>query len=261
MPTTTEILVCPLSAGSDIGDQQNEAAKVLKEVGGTLKTTDGVQQIQFGTTVEKPDVFELHVGKFTSSLRLEQVPHTMYLKKNTHTPLQRTSKWNDLPCSPDWNSLSHHKTFMATEAYQPFLNRFLTIAGGAPSMLHVDFEPAGGYTKATSAPVTEVATFYFGSKEAPADYLEGARKFAEIFENEKTAGFLGAALGLSHEDNLKSPKEGLEGRAAVLVIGWESVDAHMKVRETQLFKDNIHLLRNGVKDAEVHHVQLMNFVE
>lgn len=66
MPTTTELLVCPLSAGSDIGDQQNEAAKVLKEVGGTLKTTDGVQQIQFGTTVEKPDVFELHVGKSTS---------------------------------------------------------------------------------------------------------------------------------------------------------------------------------------------------
>lgn len=77
MPSTTEILVCPLSAGSDIGDQQNEAAKVLKEVGGTLKTTDGVQQIQFGTTVEKSDVFELHVGKFTSSLRLEQIPPTM----------------------------------------------------------------------------------------------------------------------------------------------------------------------------------------
>lgn len=224
MPTTTEILVCPLSAGSDIGDQHNEAAKVLKEVGDTLKTINGVQQIQFGTTVEKPDVFELHV---------------------------------------DWNSLSHHKTFMATEAYQPFLKRFLTIAGGAPSMLHVDFEPAGSYTKATSAPVTEVATFYFGSKEAPADYLDGVRKFAEIFDDKEitSAGFLGAALGLSHEDNLKSPKEGLEGRAAVLVIGWESVEAHMKVRETQLFKDNIHLLRNGVKDAEVHHVQLMNFVE
>lgn len=259
MPTTTELLVCPLSAGSDIGDQQNEAAKVLKEVGGTLKTTDGVQQIQFGTTVEKPDVFELHVGKFTSSLRLEQIPPTMTSRTLILQFNEHPNGMTDLPS--DWNSLSHHKTFMATEAYQPFLNRFLTIAGGAPSMLHVDFEPAGGYTKATSAPVTEVATFYFGSKEAPADYLEGARKFAEIFENEKTAGFLGAALGLSHEDNLKSPKEGLEGRAAVLVIGWESVDAHMKVRETQLFKDNIHLLRNGVKDAEVHHVQLMNFVE
>lgn len=92
MPTTTELLVCPLSAGSDIGDQQNEAAKVLKEVGGTLKTTDGVQQIQFGTTVEKPDVFELHVGKFTSSLRPAQIPPTMDLQKKTYTSLQRTSK-------------------------------------------------------------------------------------------------------------------------------------------------------------------------
>ena len=62
MPTT-EILVCPLKAGSNIGDESNEAAKVLKEVGERLKSTDGVHSIQFGMQIENPDVFQLLVSK------------------------------------------------------------------------------------------------------------------------------------------------------------------------------------------------------
>lgn len=69
MPTT-EILVCPLKAGSAIGDDQNEAAKVLKEVGSRLKSTDGVQSIQFGMQIENPDVFQLLVSKFSSCVKL-----------------------------------------------------------------------------------------------------------------------------------------------------------------------------------------------
>ena len=68
MPTT-EILVCPLKAGSNIGDEQNEAAKVLKEVGDRLKSTDGVHSIQFGMQIENPDVFQLLVSKSFQLLR------------------------------------------------------------------------------------------------------------------------------------------------------------------------------------------------
>jgi hypothetical protein len=32
---------------------------------------------------------------------------------------------------------------MATEAYQPFLQRFMSIVDGPPSMMHVDLEPSG----------------------------------------------------------------------------------------------------------------------
>lgn len=51
MPTT-EILVVPLKAGSNIGDPNNEAAAILKEVGDQLNNTTGVQQINFGMQVE-----------------------------------------------------------------------------------------------------------------------------------------------------------------------------------------------------------------
>lgn len=63
MPTT-EIFQCQLKAGSNIGDVQNEAAKVVKAIGDKLKVTPGVQQIQFGMQVEKPDFFQLFVSKF-----------------------------------------------------------------------------------------------------------------------------------------------------------------------------------------------------
>ncbi len=53
------------------------------------------------------------------------------------------------------------------------------------------------------------------------------------------SGVLGAAAGLSHEE-LES--EGVKGTAAMLLIGWESVDAHMAFQRTQLFKDSVGLL-------------------
>lgn len=71
MPTT-EILVCPLVAGSEIGDPGNPAAQILKEVGQTLSTTDGVQQINFGMQVENPNTFQLLVSescRFVHALR------------------------------------------------------------------------------------------------------------------------------------------------------------------------------------------------
>jgi hypothetical protein len=38
------------------------------------------------------------------------------------------------------------------------------------------------------------------------------------------------------------------------VVGWTSKEEHMKFRETDLFKNNIQLLREGVGSAEVFHV-------
>ena len=127
-------------------------------------------------------------------------------------------------------------------------------------MVHADLEPAIDVAKSTSAPVTEIATFYFGG-DAPEGYVDGVLKFRDILNAEKSDGFLGAAAGVTYEDNVKSPKDGHEGKAAVLVIGWDSVEKHMAFRETSTFKENLHLLRNGVKEAEMHHVQFMEFVE
>ena len=156
----------------------------------------------------------------------------------------------------DWDSIDAHKTFMAAAHYQPFLNRFLTIAAGTPSIAHADLQPHGAVARALAAPVTEVATFYFDSAP-PGDALENAQKFIKVVEDEKTEGFLGAAVGVTYEE---IEREGVKGKGMVIAIGWSSVDVHMKFRETETFKNNINLLRNGAGKIEMHHVAFMNFL-
>ena len=145
---------------------------------------------------------------------------------------------------------------MAAAHYQPFLQRFLTIADGSPSIAHADLEPAGAVSKALAAPVTEVATFYFDSAP-PGDALDNAHKFVKMVEDGHTEGYLGAAVGVTHEE---IEREGVKGKGLVIAIGWASVDAHMKFRETETFKENIDLLRTGAKEIEMHHVAFMKVV-
>ncbi|SMY28711.1 unnamed protein product [Zymoseptoria tritici ST99CH_1A5] len=216
MPTT-EIFIAALKPGSNIGDPSNEAAQTLKSVGDTLIQTDGVQDIHFGMQVESPNTLQLLVT---------------------------------------WDKLDSHKTFMSTPTYKPFVDRILALIDGAPSMIHTDLEPAASVAPALAAPVTEIATFYFGG-EAPEDYISGVHKFRDILEKEKSDGYLGAAIGLTVEE---VEREGHKGKGAVLVIGWESVEKHMAFRETGTFKENIGLLRNGAKTLEMHHVPFMEFV-
>lgn len=165
-------------------------------------------------------------------------------------------------------------------------------------MLHVDFEPSDTFTKATiSAPVTEVATFYFdpSSSSATATTPEAnVLKFRDVVNaaGKEIDGFWGAAAGVSHETDVKSlSTEGVSGTAVVLVLGWESVEKHMAFRydfffflffflplffffllihrrltnlasrETSIFKDNVHLFAEGVKELEVHHVPFLEFVQ
>lgn len=56
------------------------------------------------------------------------------------------------------------------------------------------------------------------------------------------------------EDIAQDGGEEGKGRAVRLCIGWTSKEEHMKFRETKLFKDNIHLLREGSGRPEVFHV-------
>lgn len=104
---------------------------------------------------------------------------------------------------------------MATEAYKPFLQRFLSITGGPPTMIHADLEPAGEVIKAFNAPVTEFATFYFGA-EPPEGYLAGVHKFRESADQARVDGLHASAIGLTYED---IEREGVKGKGAVLVVG------------------------------------------
>lgn len=144
---------------------------------------------------------------------------------------------------------------MASDTYPSFVKTFSTIFTGDPQIVHVDFEPAGGAKAAMSAPVTEIATFYYDN-EPPEDSFAGAKKLVEALQKDGQNIF-GWAFGKTHE---VIERDGAKGKGNVLVIGWETVQAHLDARQTQAFKDNIHHLRTPqVKAAEVHHVAILNY--
>jgi hypothetical protein len=144
---------------------------------------------------------------------------------------------------------------MAKDIYQPFRNNLKPVLGGDITVTHQDLKPAGGLKAAMSAPVTEVATFYFDGGP-PDDAYESCEKFIKACEND--AKVHGWAYGITQEE---IEREGVKGIGAVLAIGWDSVDAHMDFRTTQVFKDNIGLLRQTAKKIEMHHVRFMNYVK
>ncbi|KAK5132848.1 hypothetical protein LTR08_008564 [Meristemomyces frigidus] len=214
MPTT-EIAVFPLVAGSNIGDPDSAAGKVVKDTFDTLKATDGMQQIQFGTRVEDPTVMQLLIN---------------------------------------WEAKKFHDDFIAAEAYGPFMKTLGAIIGGAPILFcHADFKPEGSLNKTLSAPVTEIAVFGFDGGP-PDDYLDNVDKLRQILDEEKPDGYLGISGGVTYEE---IEKDGVKGKAAVVAIGWQSVEVHMAFRESQSFKDNIHLLRSSAKSVDMKHVAFM----
>lgn len=91
--------------------------------------------------------------------------------------------------------------------------------------------------------MTEVLTCYFAAKDDK--FQKNAEELISTVK-ENAEGFKAASGGWVIEDvEHESIGSGKKGKAFVAVIGWESVEAHMKFRETQCFKDNIHLLREG----------------
>jgi heme-degrading monooxygenase HmoA len=131
------------------------------------------------------------------------------------------------------------------------MKSFGSIIGGKPQIFHVDFKPSANLAKAFSAPVTEIATFYH-SGDPTDSYLDEAVSAAEGMD--KVEGFLGAAMGISYEE---LEKDGHKGKASVLVVGWQSKEAHMAFRETDGFKPVVTKLRGAAKVISMCHVALM----
>ncbi|TKA76345.1 hypothetical protein B0A55_03729 [Friedmanniomyces simplex] len=195
----TEIIVCPLVPGSDIYGANNFAGAALRDTVDGLHKHTGCQQFTAGMQLEHADILEALIT---------------------------------------WESLQKHCDFRRTPDYGSIVASISKIRAGPCTPYHVDFRPFTAFVRATEAPVTEVATFYFDGP-APFAVLDRFTRFREVLSKQQVSGVLGAAAGLTHEE---LDSEGARGTAAVLVIGWESVDAHLAFQKTQLFKDSVHLL-------------------
>jgi hypothetical protein len=148
-----------------------------------------------------------------------------------------------------------HSSLTAGRGYKAFLDGAVEQCEKPPHFYHVHFEPFP--PTAAFAEVTEFIEAYF-----PADYSaedqktfhENLKKFGSIVKSnwEECRGTAGGWVA----EELDDPKSGNKAKVYVCLIGWKSVDSHMRFRETQSFKDNIHLLRGGkdLKNVVMVHV-------
>jgi len=224
MAPATEVASLPMKEGQDTDDFSSASGQKFKELLDTVASQPGCQRIHYGRAVENPSMLNLFI---------------------------------------DWDSIDAHKNFIASPQYTPFFAAIGSMLGGSPHLCHVHFDQSPSPALSGGSPIkTEFITVLFPKDYSSADQekyhsdiLEFRDKVAETAE-----GFLGAYGGWAEEE-LDDPKDSEKSKAYVMLIGWTSVEAHMKYRETQSFKDNIHLLRGGkdLKNATVCHVAAKEF--
>ncbi len=144
--------------------------------------------------------------------------------------------------------------------YAAFMDKFAAVLDGSPLLYHVHFSPHP--PSLAFSEVTEFITAYFPTTYSAEDqktFHDGMTKFGnavtEVWKDCKgtTGGWVVEELDL--------PKSSEKAKAYVALLGWTSVDAHMAYRETQSFKDNVHLLRGAkdLKDVGMFHVVTTEF--
>ncbi|KAI1470603.1 uncharacterized protein F4812DRAFT_271885 [Daldinia caldariorum] len=171
----------------------------------------------------------------------------------------------------DWENVAAHRAFEKTEAYAPFKARVRDAVAAPPQRpYHVEFDPfpvsalQNGTTTTTAngtvsskTPVAEVLHMWF-----PGDYTDEQRARAEASAREFVGKMEGFAEGLTGEWSIgwsverDIEREGAPSSVLVGILGWVSVEAHMKARDHPEFAKNIPLLRDieGLRGFDMKHV-------
>ncbi|KAL8701467.1 MAG: hypothetical protein Q9201_004888 [Fulgogasparrea decipioides] len=214
----TEVVTIPLQVGADIENPNAVAGRIISDTLNTVTQQEGYQRAYYGRQVENPSILQIYA---------------------------------------DWDSIDAHKKFTNQSYYGPFAKHLLSVVDGGMEIFHVNFSPhpPAAALSGTTA-VTEVVGHYFSTDLSESDkssFERNLMEFVKVLE-QKAAGFTGFAGGWVIEE--LEHKE-VEGKTKVWqsCIGWQSVEAHMAFRETQDFKDNVHLMRPEFKKATtMHHV-------
>jgi hypothetical protein len=140
--------------------------------------------------------------------------------------------------------------FVNDRSYGPFKETL----GGLMEAVHLHHFTQSNTKLLGSSPVVEVFTFH----DIEPGFLENAEKFADAVQKGKPKGYHGILYGKVMEKIVRHKDVGngdvQPGEAVVGMVGWDSVEAHMEFRETDLFKENIGLLREKTSGGEIFHV-------
>lgn len=124
---------------------------------------------------------------------------------------------------------------------------------------HVDFKPFP--PSALKSPVTEIMLAYFPSDISAEGKEAASERVAQFIEKglNKCADVqaVNHGWGVENDFPVRGGEEGHRGNALVALIGWPSIDAHTKFRDTEAFKENVGLLRGleGMVKLTMCHVK------
>lgn len=224
MPNVTENAIIPLRSGVDLESPDSPDAQAWRKTLAILAEQPGCVRLATGLQVENPDVMQMLI---------------------------------------EWNSVQDHANFMAAPAYEPFFNNVKAIMSptAAPTLTHhtLSAHPSSSSDgPVTASPVTELVSFYFPPDFAEADFDEPLQTFADAAA-QHAQGLRASAHGWSVEKDIEHASlaaAGAKGKGKVwlLVVGWDSIDAHMAYRQTDAFRETIGGLRAKASGVEMHHV-------
>jgi hypothetical protein len=131
-----------------------------------------------------------------------------------------------------------------------------------PRIIHVPAIPHTVLGEHPGVQVSEVVYFFFPASLTPEDIagiMESVDKLRPTLERSESLGLFD---GWSEEVDILNPNpdlEGEKGRVWVNVVGWEDVEAHMRMQQSEDFAANAHHLLGitSIRGMEMYHTKLM----
>lgn len=136
----------------------------------------------------------------------------------------------------DWDSIDSHYAFRSKDVYKNhFLGEVASHVAGPATVVHAELSPfPPTVLDSAKTPVAEVLFTYFAPEADAAKNLAAAQALVSGLSGAGFAGMTGeSALGWSVEKDVDF--KGDKTRALILLLGWESVDAHQKARATDVY--------------------------
>ncbi|KAL3418980.1 hypothetical protein PVAG01_09201 [Phlyctema vagabunda] len=232
----TEIVYIPLRAGIDIDDDATPEGEALAAAFRIISAQEGYLGSYYSRQLELPSILMWFISEATPFVVLG----TVVPGRNADMNL-------------DWSSHDAHIRFTHAPVYETFLGEMGKLFAAPPSFHHFLSRPFPPDVL-TFAPCTEVATFYGTSPT----FHSNVQRFVNALSDAVPDGFQGTAFGPVLE-HIAKPGGSETEPAVVLCIGWASKEHHLRFRdESPVFKENIWLLREGNKGADVVHLALKN---
>lgn len=124
---------------------------------------------------------------------------------------------------------------------------------------HIDTKPYP--PSALKSPVTEIMLAFFPpdiSEQGKAAVNNRVAQFTEKGLNQcADVQAVNCGWGVENDFPVRGGGEGQKGNMLIMLVGWPSIGAHMKFRETEAFKDSVGLLRGmeGMIKLTMFHVE------